>query len=96
MEAFAGCSSLTSIELPTSIKSIGNKAFEQANISGTLNLHGATDICYKAFMETNIDNIVWDSLTKPCTIENGAFAETSLKNVTLPEGVEAITSSEKS
>jgi len=89
-EAFAGCSSLTSIELPTSIKSIGIRAFARTNISGTLNLHGATDIDDDAFSMTNIDNIVWDSLTEPCTIENGAFAETSLKNVTLPEGVEAI------
>lgn len=89
-EAFVGCSSLTSIELPTSIKSIGYAAFKQTNISGTLNLHGATDIGYKAFNMTNIDNIVWDSLTEPCTIKCGAFAETSLKNVTLPEGVEVI------
>lgn len=90
-EAFAGCSSLTSIELPTSIKSIEYKAFSQTNISGTLNLHGATDIGINAFSMTNIDNIVWDSLTKPCTIECGtrAFADTSLKNVTIPEGVEA-------
>jgi hypothetical protein len=29
-------------------------------------------------------------LTKPCTIKCGAFVETSLKNVTLPEGVETI------
>jgi hypothetical protein len=88
--AFAGCSSLTSIELPTSIKYIGIAAFRQTNISGTLNLHGATYIDNNAFSETNIDNIVWDSLTEPCTINYGAFVETSLKNVTLPEGVETI------
>lgn len=89
-EAFAGCSSLTSIELPTSIKYIGIDAFRQTNISGTLNLHGATAITCNAFRKTNIDNIVWDSLTEPCRIECGAFAETSLKNITLPEGVEII------
>ena len=51
MWTFFGCSSLTSIEIPSSVTSIGNEAFKWCNRLTTINYHGTEE----QFKEIKID-----------------------------------------
>ena len=84
--AFAGCTSLTSVTIPSSVTNIGYEAFTGSSLT-SVTIDGVTSMEWQAFCQC-------PSLTN-VTIANGvasmgddAFAScTSLRTVTIPNGV---------
>ena len=93
--AFRGLSKLSSISLPTSLRSIGDYAFYGigqglSGIDGAITLpDGLTSIGTYAFSNSKVSNIVFpDSVT---SIGTGCFADCKgLNYITLPSGLTAI------
>ena len=101
--AFSGCSSLETIDIPQNVLTVGPKAFQYCyslesiivdssntafcSVSGVLfTKDQETLMCYPAGKTE-------ESYTVPVTvktIETNAFAGTKVKNVVLPEGIQAI------
>jgi len=84
--AFAGCESLSNIELPEGLAEIGEGAFEGCGELNALTLpQSLTTIRNGAFKSTGLTAItIPDEVT---TMEWDAFAESSLKSVTLGTGL---------
>ncbi|MDO4194417.1 MAG: leucine-rich repeat protein, partial [Erysipelotrichaceae bacterium] len=89
--AFNGNSTIISVEIPGSVKSIGRQAFENDSKLETVTLHeGLTTIANMAFSScTSLKNITLpDTLT---TMDGSVFREcTSLENISLPAGLKEI------
>ena len=89
--AFTGCTDLTSISLPKSLKTIGTYAFFGCSSLTSITIpEGVTKISEKTFMWCT--QLVTVNLPKSLkTIEEGAFYKcTSLKSITIPMAVESI------
>ena len=91
MHAFVFCSGMTSIELPTSIKTIEPGAF--------MNCYGLTSIDLPEGLESigNLAFVACENLEKvtiPSTVQDIGYMafnmNTKLRNITIPEGVEVI------
>ncbi|MCR5448480.1 MAG: leucine-rich repeat protein, partial [Solobacterium sp.] len=89
--AFNGNSTIISVEIPGSVKSIGRQAFENDSKLETVTLHeGLTTIANMAFSScASLKNInLPDTLT---TMDGSIFREcTSLENISLPAGLTEI------
>lgn len=90
-KAFINCTSLSSIELPDSVETIGNQAFYQCtsltNITLPANLITIGDSCFR--LNSALTNIDTRKSNKITTINSYAFAQcTSLKNFDMPNSVE--------
>ena len=90
-EAFYGCSSLTSIEIPNSVRSIGNYAFKGCSGLTSVTIpNSVTSIGYQAFLGcTSLTSVtIPNSVT---SIGSQAFREcTSLTSVIIPNSVTSI------
>ena len=91
MHAFVFCSGMTSIELPSSIKTIEPGAF--------MNCYGLTSIDLPEGLESigNLAFVACENLEKvtiPSTVQDIGYMafnmNTKLRNITIPEGVEVI------
>ena len=87
--SFRGNKELTSIELPSTVRIIGNNAFEFCeNLSEVKLSDGLTTIGEEAFYFTNISSIVLPSTL--IEIKRGAFAFSKLSDVFIPKSVSLI------
>ena len=90
-EAFKGCSSLTSIVIPNSVKSIGEAAFKGCTFLKSIPIpDGVTRIGVQAFFQCRS----LKSITIPASVKsigNGAFSYcSSLTSITIPASVTCI------
>ena len=90
-EAFKGCSSLTSITIPNSVKSIGEAAFKGCTFLKSIPIpDGVTRIGVQAFFQCRS----LKSITIPASVKsigNGAFSYcSSLTSITIPASVTCI------
>ena len=83
--AFAGCTSLTNVNLPMGVSEIGSYAFEGCENLSFINLSNLSSIGEKAFYKCSaLENI---SLSENrCYIGMYAFCATGLKNINIPSG----------
>ena len=90
--AFYNCTSLTNIEIPSSVKSIGDNAFSHCRNLETVKIgnDGITTIPNRAFLYcSNLKNINIPSSVK--TIKEYAFSKcTNLEEIILEEGLELV------
>ena len=87
--AFYECSSLTNIEIPEGVTSIGNEAFSSSGISSIEIPESVVSIGDRVFYVSSIRNIKIPGSVK--TIPNRAFQQCSfLENVEISEGVTSI------
>lgn len=87
--SFTGNTELTSIELPSTVRIIGDYAFECCeNLSEVKLSNGLTSIGEDAFYFTNISSIVLPSTLNE--IKMGAFAFSKLSDVFIPKSVSLI------
>ncbi len=87
--AFANCTNLVSVTLPSTLEYIGYGAFRGTALASVVIPEGVENIGYEAFAYCT--NLV--SVTLPSTLESigdNAFYNTALASVALPEGVENI------
>ena len=82
---FNGCTALADFELPETVTSIGNYAFQNCALLGSFDLSNVTGIGYSAFRGCSALTSV--SLNEGVTLGDGAFAATGLVNVTLPDSI---------
>ena len=90
-DAFKGCSSIESIQIPGTIKVIGNRTFNECiNLKQVILKEGVKNINYQAFY--NCINLVSVDIPDTVTdIGQEAFAGcSSLRDITLPESLERI------
>ena len=87
--AFNGCSQLTSISIPSTVKSIGRDAFTNTKISSITIPSGVTKIVDSAF--EGCTNLTTVSIPSTVTsIGANAFAGTGIKSVSIPSSVKTI------
>ena len=89
--AFYGCSSLTDITIPNSVKEIGPEAFNRCRSLKNFTIpEGVATINWGTFRDcSSLTNVTIPNSVKE--IGNGAFNGcSSLKNITIPEGVATI------
>lgn len=86
---FDGCSGLTSITIPESVKSIGYEAFAETNISTITIPSSVAEIGESAFEAcANLKNVSFEvPNTNLKNIGNRAFAETALTSIQLPNNI---------
>ncbi|MGN1277558.1 MAG: leucine-rich repeat protein [Floccifex sp.] len=85
-EAFASCSDLESVSLPSSLKTIGERAFAYTNLKEVIIPEGVTSIGRNAF--NNCKQL--EKVTLPSTlkyINPLAFTSTGLKSIVLPDNI---------
>ncbi len=83
---FSGCESLTTVALPSGIKSIGNGVFENCIALTSVTLPALTKIGAATFSgATALQTVVFDQNAE--TIGERTFMRTPVKSVTLPAGV---------
>lgn len=101
---FYDCSSLSSIDLPDSLKEIGNYAFQNSGLSsvaipadlklGLEVFRGCSALTSVEFKGETVYGTVGNPKKECAAISNGCFKEcTNLAHVTLPEDIEEIGSS---
>lgn len=85
--AFAYCDSLTSVTIPGSILSIGEYAFQRcSNLKKVIFEEGNTSVGSHMFMQCyQLSEVVLPSTINK--IDYGAFAETGIETITLPDGL---------
>ncbi len=87
--AFNGCSQLTSISIPSTVKSIGRDAFTNTKITSITIPSGVTKIVDSAF--EGCTNLTTVSIPSTVTsIGANAFAGTGIKSVSIPSSVKTI------
>ena len=88
-QAFMGCTSLTELSLPESLKYLGESAFFNCYKLKSLALpNGVEEIRKECFKSTALSEITLsDALT---TIGEGAFTGCGIINISLPNGIEVI------
>lgn len=90
LNIFSGCSSLTSIEIPGSVKSIGDHAFYYCTRLQTILLENVVTIEDYAFSGSSYLTIV-DIPSSVVSIGDYAFAsQVNLQNITFHEGLKRI------
>ena len=87
---FCGCSSLTEINIPETVTSIGSGAFRSTGLTSVVIPNGVVSLGSDAF--SNCKNL--NSVTLPATlteVPDSLFSDcSSLTNVTMPNGITAI------
>jgi hypothetical protein len=87
--AFMSCEKLSQVTLPSTLRKIGNYAFNDTALHSIIIPEGVTEIGYCAFYYCR----TLTSVTLPSTIERigmFAFASTALNTVTIPDSVQSI------
>ena len=88
-ECFSECTSLTSIQLPSSLINIGERAFSHTNISTITIPEGVTSIGENCFYQcTSLTSVQLPSTLR--SIGKSAFYHTNISTITIPEGVTSI------
>ncbi len=88
--SFSGCTALTSVIMPSGVKSVGDYAFSGSGLTAAVLPATVLSVGRGAFKEcTALEQVmVWDGLVK---LGNSAFAGcTSLKQITLPDSVSEV------
>lgn len=90
-QCFRGCSALTSVDLPTSLKSIADSAFADcAKLSAVDVNEQLSYMGNNAFENCSMLKSIDISHTKLSTIENNCFANTAIPQIALPRDIKTI------
>ena len=86
--AFQYCSNLTSVTIPSSVTTIGGRAFAKSGIKNIDIPNSVTEIGPYAFSESSLNKITLsNNITE---IKNGTFGACSLGSITIPDKVTSI------
>lgn len=92
--AFSSLTNIKSINIPTTVTSIGNYAFSTSKVTGengndTITIPGSVEVISAGvFNRTNFKNVVLSSGTK--RIEDYAFLRSQIESIDLPDSLEYI------
>lgn len=86
---FSGCENLTSIELPASMKKLGEHCFYNSGLTFIVIPKGVTEICNNAFRASNnLASITFEEGSQLTTIGSYVFDDQS--NMVIPAGVTSV------
>ena len=90
--AFNGCTGLTSVEIPSSVTSIGDHAFESSEVEACPieNCQNLKEIGEKAFAQSGLQTLHFSKNSLLMAIGNMAFAGCSLISLEIPASVMSI------
>ena len=88
--AFYYESSLTSVDIPDSVKIIGSQAFRGTSITSVTIPNKVESIGSNAFSYSSLTEIIFDDESSLTFIDNDAFRGTRIATVTIPDSVEFI------
>ena len=88
-KAFFDCDALATVDLPSNLTTIGNEAFSNSGLTELELPSKLTNVGASAFFKCpRLENVKMEMLEGDCTFGEYAFAScTSLKHITLSEGV---------
>lgn len=88
--AFKACASLTSLNMPSSLKVVGPNSFQSCFISKVIFPKSIQTVGKDAFLYAGIDTVEFLTPSSLTTIDDGAFSYANFSTIALPNGLRTI------